>query len=85
MQCGKFLDKITVAGGDDVAVLAVLRAHARASRAVAHGNRLAQGLGLRFGAVEFLCKRVGELVGGEFEIRCLTPGEVMPRAQSSMR
>lgn len=48
MRCGKFLDKITIAGGDGVAVLAVLRAHAHASRTVAHGNRLAQGLGSRF-------------------------------------
>lgn len=79
MQRRKSLDKFAVAGGWGC------RSAGGVGRAVAHGNRLAQGLGSHLGGVELLCKRVGELVGGEFEIRWLTPEEVIRPAQPSMR
>ena len=34
-----------------------------------------------FGGAEYMCKRIGEMTGGKFQIRCFAGGEIVPALQ----
>ena len=78
-----FLDKMAVAGGAGVAALAAPAARAQQATTVRWRMSTAwpKSLDTMYGSAEALCKRVGELTGGKFEIRCFPAGELVPPPQ----
>ncbi len=76
-----FLDKMAVAGGVGVAALAAPVAHAQATVRWRMATAWPKSLDNMYGSAENLCKRVGELTGGKFEIRCFPAGEIVPPPQ----
>ena len=77
-----FLDKMAVAGGAGIAALAAPAALAQqATVRWRMATAWPKSLDNMFGSAEALCKRVGELTGGKFEIRCFPAGEIVPPPQ----
>ena len=81
MQRRGFLDKMALAGGAGVAALAAPAALAQASVRWRMASAWPKSLDAMYGSGENLCKRVGELTGGKFEIRMFTAGEIVPPPQ----
>jgi TRAP-type mannitol/chloroaromatic compound transport system substrate-binding protein len=81
MQRRGFLNRAAIAGAG-AAALAAPAAHAQATVRWRMSTSWPKSLDNMYGSAELLCKRVGELSGGRFEIRAFPGGEIVPPAQN---
>ena len=83
MQRRGFLGKAATVGGVGAAMIASPAAHAQQPTVRWRmSTSWPKSLDNMYGSAERLCKRVGELSGGRFEIRPFTGGEIVPPAQN---